>query len=131
MLSTTLTKKQRLRGDFVVFYKGQLQRLATEATELSTIKIYLFLASKQTFESYVMTTRKTIGEKLNLSYITVHRSINWLIDHGYLIEAKVEGNTGYLLNPDVTNRGPKNKEMKSKLWELALRRNAENDETNQ
>ena len=116
LISTTLTKKPRLAGDWIVFYKGQLKKLAESNVEASTLRVYLWLASKQTFENYVMTTRSTIAEKLNLSKITVHRAINWLICNGYLIEAKVEGNVGYLLNPDITTKGAKNKAEKQTLW---------------
>lgn len=121
LISTTLTKKPRLAGDWVVFYKGQLKKLAESNVEASTLRVYLWLASKQTFENYVMTTRKTIAEKLNLSKITVHRAINWLIENQYLIEAKVEGNVGYLLNPDVTTKGAKNKAERKGLWETIKR----------
>lgn len=130
LISTTLTKKPRLAGDWIVFYKGQLKRLAESQVEASTLRVYLWLASKQTFENYVMTTRATIATKLNLSKITVHRAINWLIENQYLIEAKVEGNVGYLLNPDITTKGAKNKAERKGLWETIKKIAKEKGELN-
>ena len=123
LISTTLTKKPNLKGDWIVFYKKPLKELAKSDADLSAIKIYLWLSGKQTFENYVMTTRKNIQEELKLSKSTVQRALKWLVNNGYLIIANVEGNTGFLLNPTVTTKGAKNKTERQTLWQLAKERN--------
>lgn len=120
LISSTVRRKPRLRGDWIVFYKKPLRKLAEEAPDLATVKIYLWLASKQTFEDYVMTTRKQISITLGFTRQTVAKAIAWLTAHHYLTEQDVEGNRGYLLNPDITVKGAGKKESVSKRWRMVF-----------
>ena len=50
-----------------------------------------------------------------MSYNNVMRGFNWLKENGYLKERKVNGQTEFLLNPDVTTCG-RQKKRKLELW---------------
>ena len=118
LISKTVRKKAKLKGDWIVFYKQPLRKLI-ERTDIepSILRIYFWLASKQTFENYVMVTRKKIAKDLNLSRNTVFKALKFLQNEGYLKIVDLDGNTGFLLNPVVTVKGAKQKFEKMTMWE--------------
>ena len=71
--------------------------------------------AKQEFENGVRTTKKAVADELNISYRSVMVAFKWLKENGYVKERKVNGQTEFLLNPDVTTCG-KNKQKKIDLW---------------
>lgn len=116
IISDTISRKARMRGDYVSFYKKPLESIAKDITDGSTIRIYLWLCSKQTFENLVLTTRRQIALSLGLTRVTVWKSIKTLESLGYLKELNVEGNTAYLISPVVCNKGEKQRVKKLDLW---------------
>lgn len=115
-------KKSNLGGGWVAFYKKALKKLVNDVPNLSTLRVYLLLATKQTYQKFVMTTQVQVQKELNMSNSTVYEALKWLKDNKYIQQHNVEGNIGYLLNADVTNCGGANKTKKKELWLLQEKR---------
>ena len=78
LISDTVTSKpRRLEGEWIVFYKKPLKQLAIEAPPLSVLRIYLYLASKQTFETYVIVTPSKIMSDLGMAKRTFYDGIKY------------------------------------------------------
>lgn len=116
LVSSTISRRKKLGGDWVAFYKGPLKSLAEADVPAATLRVYLWLASKQTFDKFVMTTPTAIANALGLTYESIRKSIRWLETNQYLQVHKIEGNNGYLLNPEKTTRGAKGNADKKLIW---------------
>jgi len=117
---TTRKEIKRIEGDWIVFFAKPLAKLIEETNESAIIRVYLWLASKQTFNDYVLVDRKTIYETLKISRMTCYRSIKWLINKGYISEVTLDGNKGFFLNPNVTTKGSKNFKDKKNKWSFEI-----------
>lgn len=91
-----------------------IAQLAMEAP-LVAWKVFAILASKQPFEGGIKITKQAVSEQLKISYDNVIRGFKWLKENNYIKERKTDGQTEFLLNPNVTSCGRKRKE-KIKLW---------------
>lgn len=119
LLSDTVTSRpRRLEGEWVVFYKKPLKQLAISAPPLSVLRIYLYLASKQTFETYVIVTPSKIMQDLGMAKRTFYDGIKYLKENGYVQQHEHDGNIAWLLNPTLTTRGRGNNAVKNTLWSL-------------
>lgn len=119
LISDTVTSKpRRLEGEWIVFYKKPLKQLAVDAPPLSILRIYLYLASKQTFETYVLVSPTKIMRDLGISKKTFYDGIKYLKENGYVQQHEHEGNIAWLLNPNLTTRGRGNNDVKNSLWTL-------------
>ena len=101
--------------DWVIWYREALMNLALDAP-LSAWKVFAILASKQEFEGGIKTTKQAIANELHISYENVMRGFKWLKENHYVKETKTNGQTEFLLNPNVTTCG-KNKKAKIELWQ--------------
>lgn len=102
----------------MAFYKRAVRRLCNDAPNLATLKVYLYLASKQTYQKFVMVGRKALVKELNLHINTVVNALKWLKENQYLQEHEIDGNTGWLMNPNITTMGANMQKSKSELWHL-------------
>ena len=119
LLSDTVTSRpRRLEGEWIVFYKKPLKQLAISAPPLSVLRIYLYLASKQTFETYVIVTPAKIMSDLGMAKRTFYDGIKYLKENGYVQQHEHDGNIAWLLNPTLTTRGRGNNSVKNALWSL-------------
>ena len=119
LLSDTVTSRpRRLEGEWIVFYKKPLKQLAISAPPLSVLRIYLYLASKQTFETYVIVTPAKIMQDLGMAKRTFYDGIKYLKENGYVQQHEHDGNIAWLLNPTLTTRGRGNNSVKNALWSL-------------
>ena len=98
----------------MIVYRSAFEELGRTAP-LTAWKVFAPLGATQDFETGVKTTKRAIAEKMNMSYNNVMRGFNWLKENGYLKERKVNGQTEFLLNPDVTTCG-RQKKKKLELW---------------
>lgn len=117
---TTRKEIKKIEGDWIVFFAKPLTKLIEQTNESAIIRVYLWLASKQTFNDYVLVDRKTIYESLKISRMTCYRSIKWLVDNGYILEITHDGNKGFFLNPNVTTKGNKNFKAKKNKWSFDI-----------
>ena len=103
-------------GDgWVLVYRKTYRDLLLGVTNPSILRVFGLLMTKQNFERGINTTKKAIADELKISYDSVMVAFKWLKEHGYVKERKVNGQTEFLLNPDVTTCG-KNKQAKIDLW---------------
>lgn len=103
----------KLKGDWIVFYKDALLKLIKECPNYSTMKVYMMMAASQTYDSVTLVSLPYIAKELGIAYQTVWNSAKWLQQSGYIRRAEYHGNTGFVLNPDVTTCGKKNMENKA------------------
>ena len=106
-----------------MFYKKQLKQLAIDAPPLSVLRIYLYLASKQTFDTYVLVTPTKIMKDLGIAKRTFYDGIKYLKENGYVQQHEHDGNIAWLLNPSLTTRGRGNNDIKAALWALTEKDN--------
>ena len=117
-----LPKIGKLGGGWVAFYKRSIRNLIAECPNFSTMKVYLYIASKQTYQKCAIVKNAHIMKTLNMSSSTVHESLKWLKNHDYMQKYTIDGNTGWLLNPSVTGCGGNSKKSKERLWRLGIER---------
>lgn len=104
-------------GDgWMIVYRDAISLLTDTAPDFTTLKVFLKLAAKQGFENGVKITKKAIMDEIKVSRSQGWRAFKWLKEHDYVKERKVNGQTEFLLNPNVTTCG-KNKKDKIRLWE--------------
>ena len=101
--------------NFISLNNVSILQMAMEAPPVAW-KVFALLSSKQPFEGGVRISKKAVSEQLKISYDNVMRGFKWLKEHLYIKERKTDGQTEFLLNPNVTTCGRKRKE-KIKLWE--------------
>ena len=101
-------------GGWVIIYRDALLELGRTAP-LTAWKVFASLGATQDFEKGIKTTKRAIAEKMNMSYNNVMRGFNWLKENGYIKERKTDGQTEFLINPDITTCG-RNKKKKFELW---------------
>lgn len=103
-------------GDgWVIVYEETFMDFLMTAPDFTTAKVFGALMTKQEFDRGINTTKKALAERIGVSYRSVMNSFKWLKEHGYVKERKVNGQTEFLLNPDVTTR-VKNRKKKIDMW---------------
>lgn len=115
ILKRTLTFGSQNGDGWVIWYRDAMANLAINAP-VSSFKVMALLASKQEFEGGINTTKQAIADELSISYRSAISAFNWLKEHKYIKERKLNGQTQFLLNPNVTTCG-KNRKDKLDLWE--------------
>lgn len=119
LVSDTVTSKPRqLGGEWIVFYKKALKQLVMDCPALSVMRIYLYLASKQTFETFVLVTPSAIMADLQIARKTFYDGMKWLKENGYVQQHQHDGNIAWLLNPTKTTRGRGQQHVKNSLWSI-------------
>lgn len=117
-----LPKQGKLGGGWVAFYKRSIRALIDECPNFSTMKVYMYIASKQTYQKCAIVKNTHIMKTLHMSSSTVFEALKWLRENDYLQRYEIDGNTGWLLNPSVTGCGGNSKKSKEKLWRLGIER---------
>lgn len=102
-------------GDWMIVYRDAFENFLLEAPDFTTAKVFGILMTQQKFEGGIGTTKKAVADRIKSSYQSVMNAFKWLKENGYLKERKVNGQTEFLLNPDVTTCG-KQKKKKIELW---------------
>ena len=115
VISDTISYGTRNGDGWVIVYRNNFMHFLLTVPDFITTKVFGSLMAKQEFENGVRTTKKAVADELNISYRSVMVAFKWLKENGYVKERKVNGQTEFLLNPDVTTCG-KNKQKKIDLW---------------
>lgn len=119
LISDTVTSRpRRLEGEWIVFYKKPLKQLAIDAPPLSVLRVYLYLASQQTFETYVIVAPSKIMKDLGMARRTFYDAIRYLKENGFVQQHEHNGNIAWLINPTLTTRGRGNQTVKNALWSI-------------
>lgn len=116
VLHTVKKKRVGLGQGWIAMYKRAIRRLINECEQLSTLKIYLFLASKQSYQKLIYITPKAIQDELGMAKKTVFTALRWLEKQGYIQRHIIDGNRAILMCPAQTICGTGTKPSKEKLW---------------
>lgn len=103
-------------GDGWVIVYRDTYALLNKIAPPSALRVFNELMTKQAFEGGIKTTKKAVADELGMSEPQSWRAFKWLKERGYIKERKVNGQTEFLLNPNVTTCG-KNKKDKIALWD--------------
>lgn len=88
-------------------YKRPLEKLILECKEYSKVRVFIFLMSRQTFDSLVIISISEIARQLKMTYKTAWACIKWLEDKDYLKRVERDGIVGFMINPKVSTCGKK------------------------
>lgn len=102
----------------MAFYKKPLKKLAIDAPANSVYRVYLYLASKQTFQTFVIVSPKKIMQDLGITDKTYYSAISYLKENGYIQQHEHDGNIAWLLNPNITAKGSANQPVRNALWSI-------------
>ena len=114
VIKNAVSSRSQNGDNWVIWYREALMTLTVDAP-LVAWKVLAALSSKQEFEGGINTTKKAIADSVKISYDNVARGFKWLKENSYVKERKVNGQTQFLLNPNVTTCG-KNRKAKIDLW---------------
>ena len=112
--------KQRLvnKPGFVLIYREALQILASEAPSLSVMKVFSLLSSLQEYaDDGINITKQAIADTIGTTYKSVWSACKWLEENKFIKTRKHNGQTQFLLNPDITTCGRK-RQAKKMLWAI-------------
>lgn len=118
ILHSVKRRKVTLGGGWMAFYKRALRKFNQDCPNLSTYKVYMHLASKQTYQKFVLIAPVAIEKDLNMAHKTVFDALKWLQTQGYIQKCELDGNIAWLLNPNVTTQGAKTRYSKQELWRM-------------
>lgn len=116
----SVVNNYKLGEDWIVMYQKRLRQLAETVPNLSTIKVYMYLASAQSFDNYIYTTTKQVSLDLDMTYKTTWLAVKWLEDNHYLRRVTPNGVPAFMLNPDVTTKGAKTLQAKKAAWSMTF-----------
>lgn len=104
-------------GDgWMLVYRDAYENFLLKAPDFTTAKVFGILMTQQKFdEGGINTTKKAVADRIKISYQSVMSAFKWLKENNYIKERKVNGQTEFLLNPDVTTCG-RQKKKKLELW---------------
>lgn len=120
LVAKTVRKGTMLGEGWFVMYKEAVQRLLKECPNFATFKVFIQLASYQTYDVYVYVSIRQVATDLGMTYRTAWGCVKWLEAHKYLRRELQNGTPVFLLNHLVTTCGKKSLPAKSKLWSIKL-----------
>lgn len=109
----------RLKEGWIVVYKEALRKLLKEAPNYSTVKVYLYIATAQDYDTVTMITTPFIAKEASMSYQAAWRATKWLIQNSYIKRADINGSEGFIVNPMISTCGRKNFEEKLNAFKEA------------
>lgn len=105
-------------------YKKAIRKLLKDYPTYATMRLYLYLSSKQTFQKCVLVTAAKAMEDLNMAQSTYFEAVKWLVEHDYMQRYVVDGVPGWLINPNVSGCVSKSVKSKKELWALGEKKKA-------
>lgn len=120
LIKSTSFNDEGLQGGWFVMYKDSILHLLNECKELTKLKVFMFLASRQTFDTLIVTNVTFISKSLKMSYKSAWLAVKWLEDNDYIKRVEIDGVHGFLINPSYTTCGRKSLKQKRMIWERSL-----------
>lgn len=116
VISKITMRGSPLGKDWFVMYEEGVRLLISQAPDFITMKVYLQLSTMQSYDTYIITNIKHLSKVLKVSYVSVWKSIKWLKKNNYIEQKMVNGQTAFVLNPSVANKGRKSLKEKVKIF---------------
>lgn len=120
--SSTMYKGSQLGDDWIVVYTKAINKLLESQASYTALRIYLKLMALQTFGKTIKIQKKYLYEQLGLCRNAFCKALKWLKDNDFLQEVEEEGQSAFLLNPNVTTRGTDSLSAKKLLWSMNLKK---------
>lgn len=118
VIKSTTYSEEGLNAGWVVMYQRGILSLLNKCKELTKLKVFMFLASQQTFDSIVVTNMAFVARELKMSYKSAWLAVKWLEENKVLKRVVKNGVSGFLLNPKYTTCGRKSLKEKRALWKI-------------
>ena len=107
----------KLKEGWIVVYKKALVRLLDECPNFATLKVYLRIASAQTYDTITYITTPYIAKTLGMTYQTAWNAVKWLVRNKYIKKSQNKtGANGFIVNPFVSTCGKGNFDEKANAF---------------
>lgn len=123
--SYTVNKGSKLGQGWITVYKEQMNQLLESDCPPSTLKIFMKLCCMQSYDAHIFASRAYLQEVLHITRKTLWSGLTWLIQHNYVMEEKVNGQTTFIINPNISNCGRSAIAEKEKKFEAKKARQLE------
>ena len=102
---------------WVMSQKRQLVDAAKDFTG-STLRVWVFLMGKQTYGDYVLCGTDYLAKELGTNRTVIGQAIRELEERQFLQRVNIDGNRGFILNPNVTACGRSAVYTRRALWRI-------------
>lgn len=99
-----------------IMYKATTEQMLSKFSELTKLKVFMFILSQQTFDSLVITNMKYIAKTLGISYKSTWLAVKWLIENDFIKKVEKNGNKGFIINPYYSACGRKSLKERKEVW---------------
>lgn len=117
ILKKTSSYVEQLKEGWIVMYKEPLKKLVMECKEYSKVRVFIYIASLQTYDTLVFVSIADVARNIGITYKTAWSCVKWLEEHQYLCRIERDGICGFLINPDFSTCGKKTSKLKKELWD--------------
>lgn len=113
---TKLGRRSSNGRGWVIMYTEKVMNLLLKCPSYATFKVFTLLAMGQKFEEKGMiTTKKAVQEKLEITKKTCIEAFKWLKENYIVNECKIDGHTEFMVNPNYVTVG-RNRDKRMKEW---------------
>lgn len=113
---TKLGRRSSNGRGWVIMYTEKVTNLLLKCPSYATFKVFTLLAMGQQFEEKGMvTTKKAVQEKLEITKKTCIEAFKWLKENYIVNECKIDGHTEFMVNPNYVTVG-RNRDKRMKEW---------------
>lgn len=120
IIKSTTYSDEGLNTGWIVMYKKNIIEILNKCKELTKLKVFMFLASQQTYDSIVVANMAYISKQLKISYKSTWLAIKWLEENQIVVRIVKNGVHGFLINPKYTTCGRKSLKEKRSLWDRMI-----------
>lgn len=119
LLSTSTKMVGKSFGIGWCMCKKDVMRQAALTLSGSTLRVLMYLYSKQTYGEYVMVGVNHIARELQTGGWRIGEALKALEEGRYIKKVIIDGNRGFLLNPEMTACGRSAVYQRRALWQIA------------
>lgn len=113
---TKLGRRSSNGRGWVIVYTDKVTDLLLKCPSYATFKVFTLLAMGQQFEEKGMiTTKKAVQEKLEITKKTCLDAFKWLKENFIVNECKIDGYTEFMVNPNYVTVG-RNRDKRMQEW---------------
>lgn len=117
MSSSTKMVGKTFGVGWVMNQKSQLLNAAKDFTG-STLRVWVFLMGKQTYGDYVLCGTDYLAKELGTNRTVIGQAVRELEERHFLQKVNIDGNRGFILNPNITACGRSAVYTRRALWRI-------------
>lgn len=108
-----------LGSEWYAMYRTAMnQLLLDKKAPNSVVRVFCLLCNMQTYDNAVLCSRKYIKDMLGMSRKTVYTCLTYLIEHSFIMETTVNGNTAFIINPEASSCGKASIASRRKIFKM-------------